>query len=259
MLLAIDIGNSDITLGLTSSNVWKTRWRIPSFTDLPEMFYSHKILDNFFENGIKREDVSCVVVSSVVPELTDKIIHASMSLFETGPIVMGPDVYQRLPIGVMNPYEIGSDLVCNSLAAFSFFKRSCIVVDFGTALTFTTLSEKGEILGVSIAPGLKTAIRSLSQNTARLYDVPLEMPSSVLGRGTVHAIQAGVLFGYEGMVKHMLEQIKKEVGDPAMSSIATGGLSAIIPSLKEVFTQIDPNLTLTGLKIVGEIVKGETY
>jgi len=259
MLLAIDIGNSEITLGLGKADVWHTRWRIPSFTDLPEIFYSHKVLDNFFENGIKREEVTCVVISSVVPELTDRIIHASMSLFEIEPVVMGPDVYQQLPIRVMNPYEIGSDLVCNSLAAFTFFKRRCIVVDFGTALTFTTLSDKGEILGVSIAPGLKTAIRSLSQNTARLYDVPLEMPSSVLGRGTVHAIQAGVLFGYEGMVKHMLERIMNELEDPKMSSVATGGLSAIIPSLKEVFTHIDPNLTLTGLKIAGEIVKGETF
>lgn len=259
MLLAIDIGNSDITLGLSKAGVWQPRWRIPALTDLPEMFYSHKILDTFFENGIKREDVKCVVISSVVPELTDKIIHASSSLFGTEPVIMGPDVYQQLPIAVMNPYEIGSDLVCNALAAFSFFKNSCVVVDFGTALTFTTLSNSGEILGVSIAPGLKTAIRSLSQNTARLYDVPLEMPSSALGRGTVHAIQAGVLFGYEGMVKHMIERIKNELGNPTLNSVATGGLSAIIPSLKEVFTHIDPNLTLTGLRIAAEIVKGETF
>lgn len=259
MLLAIDIGNSDITLGLGRADIWQTRWRIPSLTDLPDIFYAHKILDNFFENGIKREDVSCVAISSVVPELTDKLIHTSVSLFGKDPVVMGPDVYQKLPIAVMNPYEIGSDLVCNSLAAFTFFKRSCIVVDFGTALTFTTLSDKGEILGVSIAPGLKTAIRSLSQNTARLYDVPLEMPSSVLGRGTVHAIQAGVLFGYEGMVKHMIGCIKKELDDPELSSVATGGLSAIIPSLREVFTHIDPNLTLTGLKIAGEIIRGRTF
>ncbi|MBA4058381.1 MAG: type III pantothenate kinase, partial [Marivirga sp.] len=173
MLLAIDIGNSDITLGLSKADTWQTRWRIPALSDLPEMFYSHKILDNFFENGIKREEVSCVVISSVVPELTDKIIHASISLFGTEPVVMGPEVYPKLPITVLNPYEIGSDLVSNSLAAYTFFKGRCVIVDFGTALTFTTLSDKGEILGVSIAPGLKTAIRSLSQNTARLYDVPL--------------------------------------------------------------------------------------
>jgi type III pantothenate kinase len=259
MLLAIDVGNSDITLGLNKANQWVARWRIPSVADLPHMFYSHKIADIFFENGMKREDVRCVVISSVVPELTDKISDAATSLFENEPVVMGPEVYQKLPITVLNPYEIGSDLVSNALAAFTFFKRSCVVVDFGTALTFTTVSDKGKILGVSIAPGLKTAIRSLSQNTARLFDVPLEMPSSALGKGTVHAIQAGVLFGYEGMVKHMLERIKTELNDPALCSVATGGLSAIIPSLKEVFTHLDPNLTLTGLKIAGEIVSGEIF
>jgi len=153
----------------------------------------------------------------------------------------------------LNPYEIGSDLVSNALAAYSYFKSSCVAVDFGTALTFTTVASDGEILGVSIAPGLKTAIKSLSQNTAKLFDVPLEMPSAPLGRGTVQAIQAGVLIGYEGMVKHMLEKIREELNQPALNSVATGGLSSIIPSLHDVFTKVDPFLTLEGLRIAGEI------
>lgn len=254
MILAIDIGNSDITLGLGDQNQWRFIWRIPSVADQPEMFYSLKILDYFFESGVRREEVDQVVISSVVPELTGKIIHVTIGLFENNPIVLGPELYTRLPIRIMNPYEIGSDLVSNALAAFTLFKESCVVVDFGTALTFTTVSKEGEILGVSIAPGLKTAIRALSQNTARLYDVPLEMPASALGRGTVHAIQAGVLFGYEGMVRHMLDRIKSELKNPALSTVATGGLSSIIPSLSAVFTRIEPNLTLNGLRIVSEIV-----
>lgn len=258
MMLAIDIGNSDITLGLGEKDQWRFIWRIPSVTDQPEMFYSLKLLDYFFESGVRREEVDQVVISSVVPELTDKIIHVTTALFEGNPIVLGPDIYTSLPIRVMNPYEIGSDLVSNALAAFTLFKESCVVVDFGTALTFTTVSKDGEILGVSIAPGLKTAIRALSQNTARLYDVPLEMPASVLGRGTVHAIQAGVLFGYEGMVRHMLDRIQFELNSARMSTVATGGLSSIIPSLKSVFTRVEPTLTLNGLRIVGEIV-GATH
>lgn len=254
MLLAIDIGNSDITLGVSDGNQWKLVWRIPSLIDMTYLFYSHKILDTFLESGIKREEINSVVISSVVPELTDKVANASTSLFGKEPIVLSPAIYQRLPVKILNPYEIGSDLVCNALAAFAYFKRSCAVVDFGTALTFTTISDQSEILGVSIAPGLKTAIKSLSQNTARLYDVPLELPDSVLGRGTVHAIQAGVLIGYEGMVRHMLDRIKSEMQDPGLPVIATGGLSSIIPSLKEVFTQVDEHLTLNGLKIADEIV-----
>ena len=255
MLLAIDVGNSDITLGIYSSERWTTTWRIPAVSDLPHMFYSLKILDYFFERGLNREDVKTVVISSVVPALSEKFVHAVASLFDREPVVMGPDVYAKLPIKVLNPYEIGSDLVSNALAAYTHFKSSCVAVDFGTALTFTTVSSDGEILGVSIAPGLKTAIKSLSQNTAKLFDVPLEIPSSVLGRGTIHAIQAGVLIGYEGMVKHMLERIRTELNQPTLNTIATGGLSSIIPSLHDVFTFVDPNLTLQGLKIAAEIFR----
>ena len=255
MLLAIDIGNSDITLGLTNaSDKWDHIWRIPSVVDLGQHFYAHRISDLFFETGIKRYEVQRIVVSSVVPGLTEKIKFALTSLFERQPVVLGPEVYKRLPIKILRPYEIGSDLVSNALAAFTLFKGACVVVDFGTALTFTTLSDEGEILGVSIAPGLKTAIRSLSQNTAKLFDVPLDMPSSVLGRGTVHAIQAGVLVGYEGMVKYMLEKIKTEVNEPSLRSVATGGLAFVIPSLGSSFTLIEPNLTLNGLRIIGELV-----
>jgi type III pantothenate kinase len=255
MLLAIDVGNSDITLGINSSDRWTTTWRIPSVIDLPQMFYSLKILDYFFESRLDRGEVKSVVISSVVPQLTEKKVYAATSLFEREPVVLGPDVYSKLPIKVLNPYEIGSDLVSNALAAYSYFKSSCVAVDFGTALTFTTVASDGEILGVSIAPGLKTAIRSLSQNTAKLFDVPLEIPSTALGRGTVQAIQAGVLIGYEGMVKHMLEKIRTELNQPSLNSVATGGLSSIIPSLHDVFTIVDPHLTLQGLKIAGEIVQ----
>ncbi len=158
-----------------------------------------------------------------------------------------------MPLLIRNPYEIGADLVANAVAAFDRFKKNCVVVDFGTALTFTTVSASGEIAGVSIAPGIKTAIRSLSQHTAKLFDVPAEMPKSVLGKGTTHAIQAGVMIGYEGMVLHMLNRIREELNDTGLMTVATGGLCMSIPSLQPVFSEIDPHLTLTGLKIISEI------
>lgn len=257
MLLAIDVGNSDISVGLTEDgDMWQHIWRIPTVVELPQPFYAHRISDHFFESGVKRNDIDRVVISSVVPGLTEKIVFTATTLFEKEPVVLGPEIYKKLPIKILRPYEIGSDLVANALAAFTLFKRSCVIVDFGTALTFTTLSDDGEILGVSIAPGLKTAIRSLSQNTAKLFDVPLEMPSSVLGKGTIHAIQAGVLVGYEGMIRFMLERIKSELNDASLVSVATGGLSSIIPSLSEVITRHDPYLTLRGLKITGELILG---
>ncbi len=249
MLLALDIGNSDITLGYWDGATWKHIWRIQSDKRRPELFYGVRIRDHFFESDVKLESVTKVAISSVVPELTERIISVCKSLFCISPIVLGPDLYKKLPVGVLNPYEIGSDLVLNALAAYTRFNRSCIVVDFGTALTFTTLANDGEILGVAIAPGLKTAIKSLSQNTAKLFDVPLQMPDSVLGKNTVHAIQAGILHGYEGLVINMIRKIREELKDEDVPVVATGGLSSIITSLETIFSSVEPNLTLDGLRI----------
>lgn len=249
MLLAIDIGNSDVTLGLWADETWKYVWRMPSKPDLPELFFGVRVRDYFLESGADLQAVDHIVLSSVVPRLTEKLKSVVRNLFGKEAMVLGPGVYDLLPIGILNPYEIGSDLVANALAAYEKYKRTCIVVDFGTALTFTTLSAEGKIIGVSIAPGLKTAIRALSQNTARLFDVPLEMPTSALGKNTITAIQSGILFGYEGLVKNMVGRLRQEVGEE-VPAIATGGLSSIITPLRGFFTAIEPQLTLDGLRLV---------
>jgi len=253
MLLAFDIGNSDITVGLWKDNEWKYVWRISSRPDLPELFYGIKIRDYFFESRTEVTDVRTIVLSSVVPAMTEKIKSVSRTLFEKEPIVLGPKVYESLPMNILNPFEIGSDLVANATGAYYKFKQTCIVVDFGTALTFTTVSGEGKILGVSIAPGLKTAIKSLSQNTAKLFDVPLVMPASSLGKNTVTAIQSGILFGYEGLVKNVVAKIREELNTEC-PVIATGGLSSVITPLASFFHAIEPNLTLDGLRIIGELV-----
>jgi type III pantothenate kinase len=256
MTLAIDIGNTDITLGLYQKDEWSHIWRLSSAISNPELYYGIKLREHFFESGINTESVKQIVISSVVPGLTDRIVNVVTTLFEKTPVVLGPGIYHHLPIKILNPYEIGSDLVSNALAAFMHFKnQNCIVVDFGTALTFTTISKSGEILGVAIAPGLKTAIKSLSQNTAKLFDVPLELPESAMGKNTVHAIQAGILLGYEGLVSSMLSRIRHELADNQCATVATGGLSSIISTLKDQFTAIDLNLTLNGLRITGELVR----
>lgn len=251
MILVLDIGNSDITMGLWDGTQWKHTWRIPSRTHQPELFYGVKIRDYFFEAGIPVTSVNKMVLSSVVPGLTEKIHKVIRTLFEKEPIVLGPAVYEKLPIEVLNPYEIGSDLVANSMGAYMKLKTSCIVADFGTALTFTTISSKGKILGVSIVPGLRTAIKALSQNTAKLFDVPLETPTSALGKSTITAIQSGLVIGYDGLVRNIIGAIRKELNEDC-PAIATGGLSFVITSLKGFFASIEPNLTLDGLREIAE-------
>lgn len=249
MLLALDVGNSDITIGLYADDHWRHVWRIPTIVELPSIYFSMRIANHFLEAGIAKEQVKVVGISSVVPELTPRLEDACAGLFSATPVVLGPEIYKKLPLTILKPYEIGADLVCNAMGAYRLFGKACVVADFGTALTFTALSGKGEITGVSIAPGLRTAIKSLSQHTAKLFDVPLEMPVSVLGRGTTHAIQAGVMIGYEGMVIHMLSKFRGEM-EPGIGTVATGGLCFTLPSLKDNFDVIDPNLTLEGLRLI---------
>lgn len=249
MIFVLDIGNSDITTGLWLEASWKHVWRLPTDTSLPHTFFTTRLRDLFLEHDLKTDQLEAVVISSVVPDMTDRVKQAAFLLAEKEPLVLGSALYDKLPIGILNPHQIGSDLVSNALAAYELFKSNCVVVDFGTALTFTTVSAAGEILGVSIVPGLKTSIKALTQNTAQLFEVPLQVPASVLGKNTTHAIQAGVLHGYEGLVRTMLQKIKTELNDPALKVVATGGLSSILPALKDEFTLINRELTLDGLRL----------
>jgi type III pantothenate kinase len=252
MILVLDIGNSDITIGLWDGSQWKHTWRIPSRTSEPELFYAVKMRNNFFEAGMTFASIKKIAVSSVVPDLTEKVQRALRTLFGVEPILLGPAVYKNLPLEVLNPYEIGSDLVANAMGAYMKLKRTCIVADFGTALTFTTISNTGKILGVSIVPGLRTAIKALSQNTAKLFDVPLETPKSALGTSTITAIQSGLVIGYDGLVRSMITAIRKELNEEC-PAVATGGLSFVITSLKGFFESIEPNLTLDGLREIAEV------
>lgn len=254
MLLAIDIGNSDITLGLWKKTTLTNTWRLPSKPEESELFYGVKIRDYFLEASIGQSQVSIVVFSSVVPMLTNKVRNVVRSLFGVEPIILESSLYEKLPIKVLNPYEIGSDLVANAMAASQIYKQACIVVDFGTALTFTTISANAEIIGVSIVPGLRTSIKALTQNTAKLFDVPLEMPKSALGITTVTAIQSGLVIGYDGLIRSVVTAIRNETGENCLA-IATGGLSFVITSLKEFFHSVNPNLTLDGLRMIGEHLK----
>jgi type III pantothenate kinase len=165
------------------------------------------------------------------------------------PIILGPDLYEKLPIKVLNPYQIGSDLVANSLAAFEKYGEYVTVIDFGTALTFTTVGSGGRILGVSIAPGLNTAVNALAGKTAQLPRVHLIPPPSVLGLNTTHAIQSGIVLGYAGLVDSIVRRIETEL-KREITVVATGGLSTIMAPIIHTIHHVEPLLTLEGLKLV---------
>ncbi|MFN8356696.1 MAG: type III pantothenate kinase [Spirosomataceae bacterium] len=254
MFLAFDIGNSDITVGVHHDGQWKHLFRIVTHLSSRAGDYEAQLRLLFLENNLKISEVVQVVVSSVVPEKTGIVKDLILQLFGKEPIVVGPTVYPHLKLEIVSPHEIGTDLVANAVYAYHTYHQDCIVVDFGTALTFTIVSGEGKILGVSIAPGLKTAVKSLFANTAQLPEVPLQMPESAIGQNTVHAIQAGVLWGYVGLVEKMIERIKMEIGMPH-KVLATGGLSSILTPLRYQFDEVDVNLTMNGLKIIAELVE----
>jgi len=156
-----------------------------------------------------------------------------------------------LRIRTDNPTEVGADLVANAVAAYARFQSSCIVVDFGTALTFTAVAEPGDLLGVAIAPGLNSAAGALSRDTAQLPRVQLAPPPTAIGRNTTHSIQSGLVFGYVGLVEALIGRMRQELGGRA-HAVATGGLAPIIAPLTDQFAEIDPWLTLEGLRIIAE-------
>lgn len=254
MTLTLDIGNSDVVFGLYHTDAWLHIWRTPSSPMQPADFYQRKLRLWLLEADLTLSQITQATISSVVPALTANVREAVGDLFAIEPLVVSASVYDRLPVTVLRPQEIGTDLVANAVAAHIRYKQPCIVVDFGTALTFTTVGSDGQILGVAIAPGLKTAIRSLFANTAQLPEVPIELPASALGQDTVHAIQAGVVMGYEGLVRSMIGRIRAELGGTCLA-VATGGLSKAIPSLHTEFVEVVPSLTLDGIRLIGDYAR----
>jgi type III pantothenate kinase len=195
-------------------------------------------------------EIRNIILSSVVPTLVHAFNEMLNNLFPKAEIVLvSPAIYDKLPIQVLNPFQIGADLVANSVAAFQKFGNKTMIIDFGTALTFTTIGKNSEILGVSIAPGLQTAVSALAGKTAQLPQIHLIPPPSVLGENTIHAIQSGIVFGFTGLVDSIIERTQAEIGE-SLNIVATGGLSAVISPLTKYIKNIEPMLTLDGLSLI---------
>lgn len=253
-LLAVDIGNSNVVTGIWQNKAWTEIWRFSSHPPPDDKnYYANALYAKLVEQKIICSEITDIVISSVVPSLIPLWIKALSFHFKASPLLIGNKLFSKIKMGIIAQDEIGTDIVSNAYAAYNRYPFDTIVIDFGTALTFTTVSKTSGILGVSIAPGLKTASLALFKGTAQLPEVPLVLPSSVLGKNTVQAIQSGVLIGYIGLIKHTVEAIRNELNNP-FPVIATGGLSAILHPLENFFYEIDPNLTLDGMRFIYEAV-----
>jgi len=246
--IIVDIGNSNIVIGIYQQK-WEHIWRFPTYKKPEKFDYAIRISDMLFEAGICSKDIQFVIISSVVPEITQEI-YEYFTGFTNKTFLFDKKYYDLIPqIKIDNPAEIGTDLVANAIAGFDKFKEAVIIVDFGTALTFTVVDEQGNILGVNIAPGIKTAINTLFEKTSQLDKVSAEFPDHPLGKNTTEAIQNGILIGYEGLIEQMLKVIENYY-KKSFKIIFTGGLSHLYEK-RITFDELDKNLTLIGLLSIG--------
>jgi type III pantothenate kinase len=241
MFLGIDIGNSNIVLGIHDGTQWSDTCRIPTheknFSTLISFLKKHP------------EAWQKVALSSVAPSATANILPVLASL-NIEPYLINTSTFPFLKITIVNTKEIGTDLVANAVIGHELApNQHKIIIDFGTALTFTTVDNHGKIIGVAIAPGIKTAMFSLFENAEQLPEVPIELPKSALGTNTVEALQAGVVMGYTGLIKGLIEQIKQEIDAPCQV-FATGGLAFVMQPIHHLFDRIDVNLTLDGIRTI---------
>ncbi len=251
MLLAVSVGNSHITFGMHEGGAWRKRWRIQTVHAKTADEYLVIFRALFDAAGVPGSGIDGAILSSVVPPLTGTMVQTVQELSGRPPLVVSPALDLGLRITTENPSEVGADLVANAVAAFDRFRGNCIVVDFGTALSFTAVAAAGELRGVAIAPGLTSAVQSLASNTAQLPSVPLEPPPVTCGRNSIHSIQAGIVFGYVGLVGEIVRRMRAELGGRA-DVVATGGQSQVMaPLLGEAVTH-EQWLTLEGLRIIAE-------
>jgi type III pantothenate kinase len=249
MLLAIDVGNTETVAGVFRDEDLVWRWRMATVPNRTADELALVIGGFLEQQGLSFDrNVTGVIVSSVVPTATQALREMVDRYFRFPPVVVGPGVKTGVAILIDNPKEVGADRIVNSLAAFTKFGGPAVVVDFGTATTFDCVSGDGEYVGGVIAPGLQVGAQALFEQTARLPLVELVAPRSVIGKGTVEAVQSGLVLGYASMVDGMIERISKELGEPTV--VATGGLAPAVIDECRTIDHHEPWLTLEGLRLV---------
>ena len=250
-ILVLDIGNSDAVLAVFEHNTLQTshRWNSKANDSLEKVSIQMANLDDMDLSKAHK-----VVISSVVPHLNAIYLAYFEVHTRANIILVNPADQTFIKIGTANPEQLGPDLYINALMAHQLFpQHNAVVIDFGTALTFTAVSAAGELLGVSIVPGIRTAIKALFENASMLPEVKLAKPATVIGRDTVTAIQAGIVYGYEGLLLNIMEKLRTELGSDT-KFIATGGLSVFADMFSVKFDLVNKNLTLEGLNYYGGLV-----
>ncbi len=256
MLLAIDIGNTAINLGVFSGEELQSTWHLATDVHRLADEYAALLLNLLAHQGLSSSQIDQVVICSVVPPLISTFRELCRSYFGVDPLVVEAGVRTGVNIRMDNPREVGADRVTNAVAGHRLYGGPLIVIDFGTATTFDVVSEEGDYLGGAIAPGIGIAAEALFEQAAKLPRVELAYPQQTIGRNTISAMQSGLLFGYIGLIEGVVARIRKELGKKARV-IATGGYAELVAQRCRLIEVVDRNLSLEGLRLIHELNRGK--
>ncbi len=249
MLLAVDVGNTNIVLGVYEGDNLKLSWRISTNRQQTGDEYGVILKNLFSQAGLDGNCLTGIIISSVVPPLMLSLEEMALRYFNIEPMVVGPGIKTGLNIIMDNPREVGADRIVNAVAGFELYGGPLIIVDFGTATTFDAISERGDYLGGAIAPGISISTEALFQRAAKLPRVELVKPKRVIGRDTITSMQSGIIYGFVGQVDGIVRRMCREF-DKSPRVIATGGLARLIANESETLEIVNPMLTLEGLRII---------
>lgn len=252
MLLALDIGNSNIVIGSSGDEVWEHQWRIQTDADKTADEYAVLFSNLFEEARLGYEEFDRIIICSVVPQLTQTISEVFKKRSAAKPLILNGKVETGIKVNTQSPQTVGADLIADAVGAYDVFKDNCIVVDFGTATTVFAVKKPGELIGGAICAGLKVTIDALVEKAAQLSQIPLEPPPNVVGKNTVEAMQSGLVLGHICMIEGLIDRMKKQLGTNLVNVVATGGLSEKVGAHTDYFDVIDPMLTLNGLRLIME-------
>jgi type III pantothenate kinase len=251
MLLVIDVGNTNTVLGLYRGEELVHSWRLHTDKSRTADEWAMTAHELCGLAGLHFPDVDDVIISCVVPPVLSAMEELCRRYFHREPCVVGPGIRTGMPILYENPREVGADRIVNAVAAYARKRRELIVVDFGTATTFDVITARGEYLGGAIAPGLVISAEALYQRASKLPRVEIACPPQVIARNTVNSMQAGLFYGYVGLVDGIVTRMQQELRDDPYV-LATGGLAGLVAPYSQTIAEVDPNLTLEGLRIIFE-------
>lgn len=249
MLLVIDVGNTNIVLGIFKGKELMDYWRVSTNRLRTTDEYGVLIRNLFYLNGVNSDEIDAIIISSVVPPVMPTLERMCQRYFGLTPLIIGPGVKTGMDIKYDNPREVGADRIVNAVAAYEKFGGPVIIIDFGTATTFCAVDKKGTYLGGAICPGIGISTDALVQRTAKLPRIEVVRTDKVICRNTVESMQAGVFYGFVGQVDGIVARMRKELGCKA-KVVATGGLAVIVAPATDAIDVVEPMLTLEGLRII---------